>query len=205
MNSEATSSPRGERPGGRLVQLALVFYLGMGLVAVVWRLISDGQLPFLATRGTAPDAPSLARDACAGLAAGVALILVSRLWTGYTRMGRALATQLAEMLGPISRAGVVVLALASGLCEEAFFRGALQPRVGLLVASLLFGLAHLVPTKTLAPWAGFAALAGLLLGVLFDVTGNLLAPAIAHTLVNGVNLHWLSRVAHASRDPGGVG
>ncbi len=111
-------------------------------------------------------------------------------------MGRALAQRLAEILGPLSGAQVVVLALASGLAEEAFFRGALQPRVGLVIASLLFGLAHLVPRRELAPWAGFAALAGVLLGALFDYTGNLLAPAIAHVLVNGVNLRWLSEPPH---------
>ena len=76
-----------------------------------------------------------------------------------------------------------------------FFRGALQPRVGLLPASLLFGLAHLAPRRDLALWAGFALLAGLILGALFEYTGNLLAPAIAHVLVNAVNLRWLSRIS----------
>jgi hypothetical protein len=110
-------------------------------------------------------------------------------------MGRLLAQRLAEILGPLSGAQVVVLALASGLGEEAFFRGALQPRVGLLLASLLFGMAHLVPRRELLPWAGFAALAGVLLGALFDYTGNLLAPATAHVFINAVNLHWLSRAS----------
>jgi membrane protease YdiL (CAAX protease family) len=39
-----------------------------------------------------------------------------------------------------------------------------------------------------------------LLGALFDYTGNLLAPAIAHVLINGVNLRWLGR-AYALRGP----
>jgi len=39
-------------------------------------------------------------------------------------------------------AGVLVLALAPGICEETLFRGALQPRIGLLAAALLFTSIH---------------------------------------------------------------
>jgi membrane protease YdiL (CAAX protease family) len=127
------------------------------------------------------------------------MIALSRLWARRTRAGQALAERLAGILGPLSGKSALVLALASGVAEEAFFRGALQPRVGLLAASLLFGLAHLVPRRELAPWAAGAALAGLLLGALFDHTGNLLAPALAHVLLNAVNLRWLGRAA-ASRE-----
>jgi membrane protease YdiL (CAAX protease family) len=36
-------------------------------------------------------------------------------------------------------------------------------------------------------------LAGLGFGLLFDATGNLVAPIAAHALLNAVNLSWLSR------------
>jgi len=39
-------------------------------------------------------------------------------------------------------AGVAALALLPGLCEELLFRGALQPRLGLLVTSVLFAAIH---------------------------------------------------------------
>ena len=201
MNSEDTSPPRGEGSRVPLVPLALAFYAVMAVAAVAWRLLSDGQGPFFADRAAVlPEGGLLLRHALLGLLAGGGLIVSSRLWIRYTRMGRTVAEHLAEILGPLSGAQVAVLALASGLGEEAFFRGALQPQVGLLLASLLFGLVHLVPRRELAPWAGFAALAGVLLGALFDYTGNLLAPAIAHVLINGVNLRWLGR-AYALRGP----
>jgi hypothetical protein len=38
--------------------------------------------------------------------------------------------------------GIVALALAPGICEEVLFRGALQPRLGLLVPALLFTSIH---------------------------------------------------------------
>jgi membrane protease YdiL (CAAX protease family) len=201
MNPENSSSPQGKSSRVSLVPLAIAFYAVMGMAAVAWRLLADGQSPFFAASEAAlPEGALLLRHVLLGLLTGVGVIASSRIWIGYTRTGRALAARLAEILGPLSGAQVVVLALASGLGEEAFFRGALQPRVGLVLASLLFGAAHLVPRRELAPWAGFAALAGVLLGALFDYTGNLLAPAIAHVLINGVNLRWLSRAAVASAD-----
>jgi membrane protease YdiL (CAAX protease family) len=38
--------------------------------------------------------------------------------------------------------GIVSIALAPGICEEALFRGALQPRLGLLWTSLVFAAVH---------------------------------------------------------------
>ena len=63
----------------------------------------------------------------------------------------------------------------------------------LVPASLVFGLAHFVPRREFLPWTGFAVAAGFLLGALFDATGNLVAPIVAHTTVNAVNLRFLSR------------
>lgn len=39
-------------------------------------------------------------------------------------------------------AGILVLALAPGICEETLFRGALQPRIGILASALLFASIH---------------------------------------------------------------
>ena len=41
--------------------------------------------------------------------------------------------------GPV---GIAALALAPGICEEILFRGALQPRLGLLIPALLFASIH---------------------------------------------------------------
>jgi len=82
----------------------------------------------------------------------------------------------------------------SGLDDRVVeFRGALQPWLGYVAASLLFGLAHFVPRRELWPWTGFAVLAGFGLGWLFEATGNLVAPVVAHIGVNGINLRRLTR------------
>ena len=121
------------------------------------------------------------------------MIVLSWQITRRTAWGDALARALAGLLGPLTRTQIVYLALASGVAEEAFFRGALQPRVGLVWASLLFGLAHLAPRRDLLPWTGFSIAAGFGLGLLFEATGNLIAPVVAHVTINAVNLDLLVR------------
>ena len=90
-----------------------------------------------------------------------------------------MARALGESLGRISVPDALLLAVASGLGEELFFRGALQPRVGLILATVLFGAVHFVPRRELLPWTGFAMVAGLVLGVLFEWTGSVVAPVVA--------------------------
>ena len=126
-----------------------------------------------------------------GLVAGALVISVSAALS-RTGWGRDLSQALGSLLGPLRWRDCLVLAVLSGVSEEAFFRGALQPEVGLFVASVIFGLAHLAPRRELAPWCLFSFGAGLLLGVLFERTGNLVAPVVAHFAVNAVNLRLLS-------------
>jgi CAAX protease family protein len=177
-----------------LLRLALLFYSGLLGVALLWAAFS-GRSPFYASALAERDGIDGVRDLGAGLLAGAIVIAVSWELTRRTRWGDALARALAALLGPLSLASCVWLAVLSGVAEEAFFRGALQPRLGIVGASLLFGLAHFAPRREFLPWTFFSIAAGLLFGVLFDTTGNLLAPIAAHFLINAVNLRLLARLA----------
>lgn len=173
----------------RLVRTAIAFYAVLLAAALGWRFLVDGQSPWRVS-DAAPSWPLPIRIA-AGLSLGAALILASRAWTSRSAAGRRLARELAPLVAGVSSSQALVLAALSGIAEEAFFRGALQPRVGWFAASLLFGLAHFHPR--LRAWSISAALAGLGFGALFSASGDLLAPVIAHALVNAVNLRWLAR------------
>jgi membrane protease YdiL (CAAX protease family) len=81
----------------------------------------------------------------------------------------------------------------SATAEECLFRGTLQPWLGYVPTSILFGLLHFVPIRVFLPWTAFAMIAGFVFGALFGGTGNLITPIVAHALVNGVNLHLIVR------------
>ena len=76
-------------------------------------------------------------------------------------------------------AGAVELALISvcaGFAEELFFRGVLQTKLGIVAASLIFGLVHFVsPSYVLA-----ASAMGFYIGVVFRMSGHLLVPMQLH-------------------------
>ncbi len=175
------------------VRIALGFYAALLAAAWGWRFAVDGVGPWRVGEGAA--AWPLAARIAAGLALGAALVVGSRIWTAHSAAGRRLADELAAVVTGLTLPQTLVLAAASGLAEEAFFRGALQPRVGWIPASLLFGLAHFHPRPGLRAWSASAALAGLAFGLLFDHSGDLLAPALAHALINAVNLRWLANKA----------
>ena len=182
----------GTPSGGQWVGWALVFYGLLAGVALVWS--AWAGTPWAFADGEAERAGvSWLRDGVAGLACAAAVIAVSELLTRRWPRARELAAELGSLLGPLGLRHCLILAACSGFAEEVFFRGVLQPRLGWLGATVLFGLAHIPPTRTLWLWSVFALLAGGLLGALFSATGNLLAPVVAHAGINAVNLTLLSR------------
>jgi membrane protease YdiL (CAAX protease family) len=85
---------------------------------------------------------------------------------------------------------LALLALLAGFGEEIFFRGALQQEAGIWAASLTFGVLH-GPSRDLWPLGLWAAVMGALLGFLYESTGNLVVPAVAHAVYDGVALAYV--------------
>jgi len=182
-----------ERRRGPIVGLAIRFYAIALAGAVLWRMGLRGESLVFADAEAAARGVAWLRDGGLGLAAGIAIIVLSDWATRSTRWGEALARALGEVIGPLRLRDCLLLAGLSGLAEEAVFRGAMQPELGLVATSLIFGLAHIAPRRELLPWTAFTVLAGFLLGGLYAATGNLLAPVVTHAVVNGVNLRRLTR------------
>ena len=92
---------------------------------------------------------------------------------------------------------LAIISTLAGICEEALFRGALQGGLArvmgtvpaLLVSSVVFGLAHPVSKQYIVA----AGVIGLLLGELLILTGNLLAPMVAHAVYDFCALVWFLR------------
>lgn len=188
-----SGSPARTDSARSLVRAAAIFYGVLAVAALGWRVGYAGESLFYSSPETAAEGVRVLRDLGIGLAAAALTIALSGLLTRRTRWGERLAQALIELVGPLRVGQILVLALLSGVGEEVFFRGALQPRVGWLWASLLFAAAHFVPRRDLLPWAPFSLLAGMMLGALFLGTGNLLAPIVAHATINAVNLQLLMK------------
>ncbi|HEY8197447.1 MAG TPA: CPBP family intramembrane glutamic endopeptidase [Gemmatimonadales bacterium] len=131
-------------------------------------------------------------------------LLLGLRWTltTSTKSMRRLVALVLEQLGPLlaSRSPVelVLLAALAGLAEEMLFRGVMQiglarllpDGVALVVASAAFGLAHFITPA----YALLAGLAGLYLGGLFLLQGNLVAPIVAHAVYDVVALTCVARL-----------
>lgn len=127
-----------------------------------------------------------------------ALAVVIRMRPAWLRDLDAALRKLLEMLFRGHGWGAVVAVSAiAGLGEELLFRGAIQawlvevggPVSGVALAALLFGLAHCVTTAYFVA----ASLMGLYLGMLYQISGNLLLPSLVHALYDWIAIEYLLR------------
>jgi len=185
-----------QRAPNKLLAPAAVFYGLLAAAALAW--IRHAKLSVLVARSPAA--------AAAGLALGLAVAVFSQLGFRRSTRIRRLALDFARILGPLGTWDALSLAVLSGVGEELCFRAALQGSLGLVPASLIFGLAHIGPRRGFWPWTVFAVAMGFALGLLYAWSGDLLGPILAHATVNALNLRALGRLARDSLDlDGGLG
>jgi hypothetical protein len=170
--------------------MALVFYGVLLATAVAWSRWSGASLFYLSPEADR-SGDALFLNALVGVLVAAGVIGLSEAITRQTAWGERMARELAVLIGRCSIRDCIVLGLASGIAEEAFFRGAMQPQLGWVATSLIFGAVHFAPKRELLPWTGFALFAGFLLGGLYEVTGSLIGPVVAHVGINAVNLRRL--------------
>lgn len=194
-----TSPEHPTTPPALTTPAAVAFYLGVLLVAVVWAFFTEPGLSLLTAWPQERAVPWWA----AGLAAGLALVVGTMLAEPVFPALQRLSAELAQMLVPITPARVVILALLSGLCEEALFRGPVQHSLGYVLASLAFALLHGGLSARYFAWSTFALIAALLFGLLAELYSSFWPGALAHVVVNGINLRRLgaSHRRHTGRKP----
>lgn len=132
--------------------------------------------------------PVIAINIFSGLAVSIPIILFSNLSLNRLMWAREMENLFSQALSPLSTWKIFVIAAMSGIGEEVFFRGALQPILGLIITSLLFGIVHFPFKKSLIPWTIFAICMGFILGFLFIWSGNLISPIVAHATINFCNI-----------------
>ncbi len=132
-------------------------------------------------------------DLLVGILLGLAVVGITWLAVKRSKKLKNLSHEFYKMLGPLNGSEVFFIAAFSALGEEFFFRGVAQAVLGLIPASLLFGLLHVGPGRKYAPWTIFAVIVGFLFGLAYEWRGNLLLPTAAHFVVNFVNLRFYSQ------------
>jgi uncharacterized protein len=121
--------------------------------------------------------------------------------TGMDVLGQRLTPDLSRQVGAASQRlfgqldnplGIATIALAAGICEEILFRGALQPRLGLVWTALLFAAVHTEYGFSVDAAAVFVL--AIALG-LIRVFANTTTAAICHVVYNalvGIGVVWVA-------------
>ena len=168
------------------VRNAALLYGGMTAAAALATAVVPGARAALAL-------PHETSAWLAGALAGAGLIAATWLAERTWRRFAALGDTMAAMLGPVTAAQALQLALWSGVGEEAVFRGPVQVALGPFAATLLFAALHGLGNRRLWPWPLFALVAGAVFAWLAWHFQSPWPGALAHSVVNAVNLRRLGR------------
>jgi len=179
----------------RLKAAALVYGL-LAAAAVVWGVLRDDpdifHHPDALLDPPLPWVVGILLGGAAGVAFGLGIAKITRLTVYRFRWARALHLEFRGLFGPLRDGEVLAFATLSAVAEEMFFRGALQPAIGIVGASVIFGLLHAGPSRKFIPWPFQAAAMGFAFGGLFWLSGSLAAPMLAHFTINYQNLHFIN-------------
>jgi len=173
------------------VQYALVFYGAMFVVSVAWIFFDPGIS--IETLFFWRSLDILAIHLALGVSLAIFLHALTKELNAKSDWSRRLTIWFKSELGHINTKTIFILALSSGIGEELLFRGVIQQKSGVLIASLLFGLMHWPPRKELRSWTYMAGIVGLLLGGMTEIASSIVPAIITHVLINFLNLRLIVR------------
>ena len=198
MKSQVEMNSSSERSDG--FAMAVAVEGGLALTAVVFAWLFHVSL----REQIAPLGMPLAAAVARGLLATLPMLLVfwflvNSKWPLMRQLTEQVEWMVREMFPGGSVPQFAMVAALAGVGEELLFRGVLQtklgewttPLVGLLLASLIFGLAHALSRMYFA----FAVVVGAYLGWMAIHYNDLVAPMVAHGLYDFLALVYLSRNA----------
>ena len=174
----------------RSVSLLRLAILGEGLLVLLallwarWR-----QTSFIL--GSATQGAVIGTVAAVGLcAANYYMLCGAPDIAGVRSIRRLYVEGLKPIFGNLSPTEITVISLAAGIGEELLFRGVLQAELGLLPASVIFGLLHMGGAGTLV-FGCWVMVMGGVLGGLAIWTGGLLAPIVAHAVYDAAAMSYM--------------
>jgi uncharacterized protein len=184
--------PSGPQRAPKRATAVVSFYAALLTVGFFWHAIAQDTNDLWRADPSLPTS-TLLWTPVLGVAFGLLTVQVFRAaelrlaWIGE------LHQEFRAIFGRPSRTELLLIAAASALGEEVFFRGAMLDAWGLWWSSLVFALLHIPPRVALWPWTLSSFLLGLALGGLTLVTGNLGSAVAAHFVINLLNLIYITR------------
>ena len=142
------------------------------------------------------DLPTLNWAVVATLPLIATMITLTRSdWAWVKTLNEPVETYLRPLMQGLPPGSLLLVALAAGVGEELLFRGVIQqgltdwagPGVGLVVASIIFGLAHALNRY----YVLVTLVMGLYLGLLYQASQNLVLVMAVHALYDWVVLRFV--------------
>lgn len=189
MGVHEPSSPR--KAPARATAVA-AFYAALLVVGFFWHAVAQDTNDVWRVDPNQGLGTLLWTPAC-GIILGLATVQVFRALEVRMAWLPDLHREFRSMFGRPRSPELVLLAAASALGEEIFFRGAMLDAWGLWISSLVFALLHIPPKASLWPWTLSSLVLGLVLGWLTLRTGNLGAAVAAHFVINLLNMAYITR------------
>jgi membrane protease YdiL (CAAX protease family) len=197
--------------GARAREYYWTMALQWGLAGAVFARLALGHLPASTIGLNLPRGPvGWAGTAVALALVGWLLRMQSRTATGSERGRAAISRELSKIAWMLPRekrefAAFSALSMTAGVCEEVLFRGHLLafldslvgPLVGTALAVVVFGVAHAYQgVKGIVR----TALIGLFMALVYRATGSLLAPIVAHALIDWSSGRMIERALQRGLD-----
>ena len=94
----------------------------------------------------------------------------------FGSLRKMILTEIKAVFSRCTLIDIIIISLLAGFGEELLFRGLLQAKLGIVAASIIFGLFHAVsPAYVIA-----ATIMGFYIGVSYQMSGGLLVPVQIH-------------------------
>jgi membrane protease YdiL (CAAX protease family) len=169
-----------------ILNVTIVVEAVLLLVATFWSQLAE--IPLLPL--FVADQQSLITGVVAGFgiaASGFALLWLAKQFASSSKWLAELRTIVLDEVAPLFTTltipDIILVAVASGFCEEVFFRGVIQSQFGVFGAAAFFAIFH-CPSLRHLPYGLWAFTAGLCLGGLMLFTHSLWTPILAHSISN---------------------
>ncbi|HLC16670.1 MAG TPA: CPBP family intramembrane glutamic endopeptidase, partial [Thermodesulfovibrionia bacterium] len=123
-----------------IVKVTGIFYALLFGLSLLWIWLSNNSVSFLFDH-------NLLRNLLITVSIAIATVGLSAYLARSFQWARRLEAEFYKLFSDLTKNDLFLLAFFSGIGEEFFFRGAMQPAFGYVITSLLFGSIHFIPKK----------------------------------------------------------